>query len=105
MNRSTPIVKDPLITRFTCEVCRREMKQKPTLHHLIPRTCHKNSWFQKRFTREEMRQTIQACCDCHKAIHRLIPREKELGRHFHSLELLLSDDRIAKFVAWVRRQK
>lgn len=52
-----------------------------------------------------MRETIDACVDCHKAIHRLVPREKELGRYFNSLELLKSHPPIQKFVVWIGKQK
>jgi hypothetical protein len=52
-----------------------------------------------------MRTTVSLCRDCHGAIHDLIPDEKELGRDFNTLEKLLSHAPMAKFVAWVRKQK
>jgi len=52
-----------------------------------------------------MNETIDVCRDCHKAIHRLIPDEKELGRHYNALDGLLSNPEVAKFVVWVRKQK
>jgi len=88
-----------------CQLCGRSLKRGTTEHHLIPRTCHKNRWFQKNFTRERMSQTIDACRDCHGAIHRLIPREKELGRSYNTIVTLLGHPEISKFVDWVRRQK
>lgn len=81
------------------------MRQATTEHHLIPRTCHSNKWFRKRFTRQQMQETISVCRDCHLSIHRLIPSEKELGRHYHSVELLLDHGELRKFVDWVRRQR
>jgi len=42
-----------------CELCKRENEL--TFHHLIPRTNHKNKWFKKNFTREEMNQGINIC--------------------------------------------
>lgn len=89
----------------SCELCHRKTKRGTTEHHLIPRTCHKNKWFQKNFTREQMRITVSLCHDCHNAVHRFIPKEKELGRHYHSLELLMSHPQLANFVNWAKKQK
>ena len=81
------------------------MKEPTTLHHLIPRMCHRNQWFQKRFSREQMQTTVPLCRDCHRAIHRLIPREKELGSNYHTIDLLLAHPEIGKFVRWVSKQR
>ncbi len=94
-----------MATEKRCELCGRFTKRGTTEHHLIPRRCHRNKWFKKNFTREQMRVTVSLCHDCHAACHRFVPREKELGRHFHSLELLLSHPEISKFVAWVAKQR
>ena len=88
-----------------CELCGRVTKQGTTDHHLIPRSCHSNKWFKKRFSREEMAATIAVCRDCHTAIHRLIPDEKELGRDYNSTDKLLSHPELKKFVVWVKKQK
>ena len=72
---------------------------------MIPRTCHSNKWFKRTFTREEMRETISVCHDCHNAIHRFIPKEKTLGREFNTVDALLAHSDLATFVAWVRKQK
>lgn len=74
-------------------------------HHFIPRTCHRNKWFQKNFTREEMvSRGIRVCHDCHRFIHDR-HTEKELGRHFNTLEALLADEEIGRFVRWVRKKR
>jgi len=88
-----------------CTLCGRVTKRGTNEHHLIPRTCHSNKWFRKNFTREEMRETIEVCHDCHAAIHRFVPDEKELGRNYHSVDKLLSHAGLAGFVAWVRKQR
>ena len=88
-----------------CFFCGRHLKQGTTQHHLIPRTLHSNKWFQRRFTRAEMARTIPLCHDCHGAVHRFVPKEKDLGRHFNTPELLLAHEKIGSFVRWVRRQK
>jgi hypothetical protein len=87
-----------------CELCGRVKRGGTTEHHLIPRTCHSNKWFKKRFTRGEMRRTIDVCRSCHHAIHKLIPSEKELGRHFNKREKLLAHQQLANHVAWARKQ-
>ena len=88
-----------------CALCGRAPKRGTTAHHLIPRTCHSNKWFKKQYTREEMRVTTPLCRDCHRAVHDFVPDEKELGRHWNTVELLLSHPEIAKFVAWVRKRR
>jgi hypothetical protein len=88
-----------------CQLCGRVTRCGTTEHHLIPRTCHTNKWFKKQYTRDEMHETISVCRDCHRAIHDLIPDEKELGRHYSSLELLAGNEKIARYVSWVRKQK
>jgi len=52
-----------------------------------------------------MRQTIDLCRDCHRAVHELVPSEKELGRQFNTVEKLLAHEPITRFVAWARKQK
>ena len=88
-----------------CELCGRVTKRGTTEHHLIPRTCHSNKWFKKRFSRDDLNRTIAVCRDCHRAIHDLVPDEKQLGRHFNTLERLRGHDEIAKFIAWIRKQR
>jgi hypothetical protein len=74
-------------------------------HHFIPRTLHTNKWFKKRFTRQQMRAGIEVCKSCHRAIHDLIPDEKQLGRHNNSREKLLWHPEIRKYVRWKRRKE
>jgi hypothetical protein len=52
-----------------------------------------------------MQRTVSLCKECHNACHRFVPKEKELGRHYHSLELLMSHPEIGKFVRWVSKRK
>lgn len=88
-----------------CRLCGRVTRRGTNEHHLIPRTCHSNRWFKRNFTREQMRETIRVCHDCHGSIHDLIPSEKELGRHYHTVEALLGHEQLGKFVAWVRNRR
>ena len=87
-----------------CVLCGRENPL--TEHHLIPRAVHGKKYFRKLFTKEEMtHRRISICRKCHKGIHRIIPDEKELERNFNTQEALLADERIARHVAWVARQR
>lgn len=87
---------------MACEFCLRE---KPlTGHHLIPRTLHSNKWFEKNFTKADMRsRQVNLCEDCHMAIHRF-HSEKELGRSFNTKESLLADEKVANFVKWIAKK-
>ena len=56
-----------------CEMCEREMLCNE--HHLIPRTNHKNKWFLKHFTIDDMKtRKLMTCYDCHSDIHRFCAR-------------------------------
>ena len=84
-----------------CEMCGREKDL--TFHHLIPRTLHKNKWFKKNFSREEMDNGIDICQDCHSAVHDFID-EKQLGREFNTLEKLMEHEKVDDFVEWVSKR-
>ena len=94
-----------MMTAGRCTLCGRVTKRGTTQHHLIPRTCHSNKWFKKRYTKEQMHATIDVCYDCQRAIHHLIPDGKELGRHYNTVESLLGHPEIDKFVAWIKKRK
>ena len=86
-----------------CQLCGRFRPL--TFHHLIPRTCHSNKWFRKRFTREDMHtRGLDLCRDCHHFLHRQYT-EKELGRSLNTRELLLAEEGVVRFVEWVRRKR
>jgi hypothetical protein len=86
-----------------CALCGR--KKPLAFHHLIPRTCHGNKWFKKRFTKTEMvLRGTELCHDCHDHVHTLFS-EKELGRHLNTLEALAAHEEVARFVAWVQKQR
>jgi hypothetical protein len=92
-------------THGTCDLCRRENFTGLTFHHLIPQTCHRNTWFRKNFTLEDMRtRGLNLCREYHNAIHEFIPKEKDLGRHYNSRELLLGHEKIANHVKWIAKR-
>ena len=86
-----------------CELCSRDRPL--TEHHLIPRTLHSNKWFQKNFTREEMKTgLLPLCVDCHRAIHDFFD-EKTLGREFNTKDKLLSHPKVQNFIKWIYRKR
>lgn len=86
-----------------CVLCERELPT--TEHHLIPKTNHNNKWFKKKFKKEEMKnRKINVCDDCHSAIHKFIPNEKELGKNYNTIEKLMSHPNLKKFIEWVKNR-
>lgn len=88
-----------------CSLCGRVTRKGTTAHHLIPRRCHRNKWFKKRFDRNQMNTTVAVCIDCHRHIHKTVPREKDLGRYYNTLQTLREHPEIAKFVHWVKDRR
>jgi len=76
-----------------------------TYHHLIPKTCHKNKWFKKNFDIDDMRNRhIMICRKCHSFIHKHYS-EKHLGRELNTLELILAEEQVRKFIGWKKKQR
>ncbi len=76
-----------------------------TFHHLIPKSCHRNKWFKKHFTKTEMRERgVYVCRKCHSFIHKQFS-EKCLGRELNTVEKLKSNAVIAKYVQWATKNK
>ena len=64
---------------------------------------HKNKWFKKNFTKEEMNEGIYVCkYECHRELHNLIS-EKDLGRNYNTLEKLLNHENIAKYIKFIKK--
>lgn len=104
MAKKSKIVYQKEATEEKCELCGRN---KPlTKHHLIPRAVHGKKRFERRFGKKEMNERgLMLCKLCHDGIHDLIPSEKLLAEQYNTKELLLANEKIAKHVAWVRKQK
>jgi hypothetical protein len=85
-----------------CKLCDREKNL--TFHHFIPKTLHKNKWFKKRFTKEQMSEDIYICeHDCHPEIHKFIDA-KEMGREYNTLKKLKKHPLVSNYIKWVRKQ-
>lgn len=77
---------------YTCELCRRNNLPKITEHHLTPR--------------EEGGANMPVawlCVDCHKQIHALYDN-RELAVRLNTLEALESDEKIEKYLKYIRKQ-
>lgn len=87
----------------TCLLCNR-LEIPLTFHHLIPRTLHSKKWYKKNYTQDELDKGIDICQDCHEAIHDFIS-EKDLGKQYNSLKLLLTNEKVKNFISWAGKQK
>jgi len=88
-----------------CELCGRgDIKR--NFHHLICRTVHRNKYFRKRFSKEEMQKRgLWLCQLCHRGIHEIFTDEKILSKEYNTRELLLENGKIKEHLLWVRKQK
>jgi len=86
----------------TCPLCRREVAL--TFHHLIPKKVHGRNFFQKKYSKSELRSGIDICRKCHDGIHDFYD-EMALGKNLSTLEAIQSDPALAKHFAWVAKQR
>ena len=75
-----------------CPLCGREMLKGPTVdrHHLVPQ-CRGGT------------ETEHLHKVCHSKIHHTFT-EKQLEKEFNTVEALLSNEEIEKFVKWVQKK-
>ena len=78
--------------KYICELCRRKGVPKVTEHHLIPREEGGKDG-----------EVAWLCEICHKQIHALYTN-KELAIRLNTLENLESDDKISKYLKYIRKQ-
>jgi len=75
-----------------------------TFHHLIPKTCHTNKWFKKKFTKHDMQtRGIFVCRKCHSFIHKKFT-EKALGRDFNTFDKIACHEDIQRYITWAKKQ-
>ena len=80
-----------------CELCEREVPR-TTVHHLTPRsTARRKGMAVAALPRAAL------CPPCHKQLHALFPNQ-ELAQRLDSIPALREDERVARFLAWVRKQ-
>ena len=88
------------MTGGRCELCRRAVP-KLTVHHLIPRSRHRNKRTRREFDRAEREGRLALLCPpCHQQVHAVLD-EKTLARDYHSVAALAAHPEIARFVAWI----
>lgn len=85
-----------------CDLCAREVPT--TSHHLIPKQVHSKNWCKRMFSRDEMKnRRANLCSDCHPMVHQYFSHS-ELGRIYNTIEALLENEKVNKFINWVSRQ-
>lgn len=84
------------IALMSCELCARDLDNL-TVHHLIPRQKTKRQ-------KAPPSPTINICSACHRQIHALYDNRR-LAEDLNTLEKLQNAPEMAKFLAWVRKQK
>lgn len=85
-----------------CALCGTE--QSITFHHLVPRSCHRNKWFQKRYDKLEMcERGIDICRRCHSFLHKKFS-EKYLGRELNTLDKIKQNDTIQTYLTWASKR-
>lgn len=93
--------EDEVVEEGGCAMCARDMPL--TRHHLIPRMHHKHGVYAK-MTAEQLNRCVLICRPCHSAIHKL-EDEKTLAARFNTLPLLMADERIQKWVAYISKRR
>ncbi|KAH7156862.1 hypothetical protein EDB81DRAFT_646621 [Dactylonectria macrodidyma] len=99
----TPLTEAPPCTKSSrtdaCELCDRSWINL-SYHHLIPRFVHdkavKRGWHQK----EDLQNVAWLCGACHRFVHHFKNHE-ELARYYYTVELLLEEEEVRNWAAWV----
>ncbi|CAM9465561.1 unnamed protein product [Ectocarpus sp. 8 AP-2014] len=84
-----------------CSLCERLMPL--TRHHVMPKSTHKR-YRKKGYSDAVLNRTIAICRHCHSAVHRAHDA-LALAERFTTVEELLADETIGRFVAWARKQR
>ncbi len=77
-------------TVFHCALCERTVSV-VTKHHLIPKS-------------KGGREMVELCVACHKTLHSFFSNDTLL-KELHSLETLRANPDIARYLAWVHKQR
>jgi len=79
---------------MNCQICQRETPQEHLeKHHLVPRSKHGAKI-----------EGIFVCIDCGNMVHKLFTN-KQLAKEYNTLEKLLENEKINKWIEWVRKNK
>lgn len=85
-----------------CPLCGRAVDL--TFHHLIPKKVQGRNFFQKTYSKDELKEGIYICRPCHDGLHNLCD-EMKLGKELHTLEAIQADPVLVKHFKWVSKQK
>ena len=86
-----------------CAICGRENLE-VTKHHLVPKSQIRRISRRRKVSPFQLRNDIVwTCLACHGHIHSVLS-EKELADSFYTLELLVSQEDVSKFVDWVSKR-
>ncbi|KAI0381151.1 hypothetical protein F5Y04DRAFT_84833 [Hypomontagnella monticulosa] len=84
-----------------CELCGRDWIPL-SYHHLVPRFVHakavKRGWHRV----EDLQNVAWLCGACHRFVHRFAGHE-ELARRYYTVELLMQEEAVRRWVEWVGR--
>lgn len=75
---------------MSCPICERPLDDTADEHHLIPKTFRG-------------KETISLHRICHNAIHTTFT-ERELAKHYHTIERIKVHPIIIKFVQWIKNK-
>ena len=99
----TPLTTPPPATKATrtdaCELCERPWIPL-SYHHLIPRFVHEKAVKRGWHREEDLQNVAWLCGACHRFVHRFKNHE-ELARNYYTVELLLEEEEVRRFAAWV----
>ncbi|KAG5944388.1 hypothetical protein E4U53_006889 [Claviceps sorghi] len=84
-----------------CEICERDWIPL-SYHHLIPRFVHEKAVKRGWHRREDLQNVAWLCGACHRFVHQFRTHE-ELARDYYTVHLLLADEEVRRFAAWVGR--
>ena len=75
---------------LVCELCKRPVpKRHTTKHHVVPKSL-------------KGKETIVVCRPCGDQVHKLFTL-REMKNKFHTVEAILNDERMQKWVKWIRK--
>jgi 5-methylcytosine-specific restriction enzyme A len=75
---------------YQCALCERAVNS-VSKHHLVPKS-------------QGGRITVELCAACHKTLHSFFTNQT-LATELHTIESLRQEPEIARYLAWVRKQR
>ncbi|KAI0157108.1 hypothetical protein GGR52DRAFT_189980 [Hypoxylon sp. FL1284] len=84
-----------------CELCGRWWVPL-SYHHLVPRLVHGKAARRGWHRREDLQRVAWLCGACHRFVHRFAGHE-ELARRYYTVQLLLREEAVGRWVEWVGR--